>query len=239
MDSTSLQRLWKLSEIDAGLVEIQKRAAALDPGRAIQQQIKALEAEYEEKGGEAKRLSSEQTDLELKQKGIDEKLKKIDKELYGGKVVSPREVEAFEKEIAMLKRQRAEMDGRVLELWDLVPPATKTADALKKQIEEKKAELAEYQKRVVKEQERLKAEFARLNAARPEATKNIEPGLLARYDAIRKKQGGIGMSKITRQGTCEMCGMKLPVKSIELVKEGRLVTCEACHRILYYTEGLI
>lgn len=239
MDSTSLQRLWKLSEIDAGLVEIQKRAAALDPGRAIMQEIKRLETEYAEVGGEAKRLSGEQTDLELKQKGIDEKLKKVDKQLYGGSVVSPREVEAFEKEIAMFKRQRAEMDGRLLELWDLVPPATKAAEAIKKRIDEKNAELAEYQKRVRKEQERLQGEFARLNAARPEATKNIEPGLLARYDAIRKKQGGVGMSKITRLGTCEMCGMKLPIKSIELVKEGRLATCEACHRILYYTEGVI
>lgn len=239
MVSSSLQKLWQLHEIDAGLVEVRKRAAALDPGKAIMQEIKALEAELADKGGHAKSLSSELTDLELKQQGIDEKLKKIDKTLYGGTVVSPREVEAYEKEIEMLKRQRSQNETRVLELMELSPPATKVAEGIQKRIEEKKAELAEYQKRVVKEQERLKAEFARLSALRPEAAKGIEPGLLARYDAIRNKQGGIGMSKVTKQSTCEMCGMKLPVRSIELAKEGRVATCEACHRILYYTEGLI
>ena len=33
MASAELQRLWKLARIDTGLVEIRKRAAALDPGR--------------------------------------------------------------------------------------------------------------------------------------------------------------------------------------------------------------
>jgi len=239
MSSPSLQRLWRLHEIDVVLVEVRKRAAALDPGSAIMAQVKQLEAENAEKSGLAKELSGEQTDLELKQKGIDEKLKKIDKELFGGMIISPREVEAYEKEIEMLKRQKASMDERLLELFELVPPAVAAADKTKKAVEAKKVELADYQKRVMKEQERLKTEFARMNAERPGAAKDIEPSLIARYDAIRQKQGGVGMSKITKISTCEMCGMKLPVKSIEMVREGRVVTCEACHRILYYTEGLI
>lgn len=239
MSSPSLQRLWRLHEIDVALVEVRKRAAALDPGKAIQDQLKALEAELAQKGGRAKELSAEQTDLELKQKGIDEKIKKIDKELFGGTIVNAREVEAYEKEIEMLKRQRASMDERLLELFESTPPATAAANEIQKKIDAKKTELAEYQKRVIKEQERLKSEFTRIGGQRPAAAKDIEPGILARYEAIRQKHGGVGMSKITKIGTCEMCGMKLPVKSIEGVKDGRVVTCEACHRILYFTEGLI
>jgi uncharacterized protein len=239
MTSPSLQRLWRLHEIDVALVEVRKRAATLDPGKVIHAQLQRLEAEFAEKGGFAKQLNAEQTDLELKQRGIDEKLRKIEKDLFSGKIVNPREVEAFEKEIEMLKRQRSSMDDRVIELLDVVPPAMAIANELQGRIDAKKAELADYQKRVVKEQERLKAEFARVSGQRPDATSGIEPGLLARYDAIRQKHGGVGMSKVTKIGTCEMCGMKLPVKSIEMTKEGRIVTCEACHRILYYPEGLL
>ena len=239
MTSTSLQRLWKLHEIDAGLVEVRKRAAALDPGRTIMAELKALEAEHAEKAEAAKALTGELTDMELKQKGIDEKLKKIDKELYGGKIMNPREVEAYEKEVVMLKRQRSELDAKILELWELAPPATKAAEDIQAKIEAKKSKLGEFQKQVLKEQERLKSEFARLNSMRAPAASGIDPGTMARYEAIRQKQGGIGMTKIAAQNTCEMCGMKLPIKSVELAKEGRLVTCEACHRILYYTEGLI
>jgi predicted nucleic acid-binding Zn-ribbon protein len=239
MSYPSLQRLWRLHEIDVALVEIRKRAAALDPGKALTNEINALESQLNSDGGSAKSLHAEQTDLELKQKGIDEKIKKIETDLFSGKIVNPREVEAYEKEIDMFKRQRSSMDERLMELFDLVPPATAVADGIKKRVDAKKAELADYQKRVVKEQERLKSEFARLNGLRPAATQDIEPGMLVRYEAIRQRHGGVGMSKITKISTCEMCGMKLPVKSIEGVKDGRLVTCEACHRILYSTEGLI
>ncbi len=235
----SLQRLWQLNEIDVALVELRKRAAALDPGKHILNQIKALEEDFVVKGGRAKELSSEQTDLELKQKGIDEKLKKIDKDLFGGKIVNPREVEALEKEIEMLKRQRGSMDERLLELMELVPPAQAAADEVQKKIGAKKAELMDYQKRVVKEQERIKSEFARISAQRPEVAKSIDAGTLARYEAIRQKHGGVAMSKITKIRTCEMCGMNLPEKSIDAARQDRLVTCEACHRILYYTEGLV
>ena len=237
MDSPSLQRLWRLHEIDSGLVDIRKRAAALDPGKLLMADLRALENQYDATG--VKALSSELTDLELKQKGLDEKIKKIDKDLYSGKIINPREVEAFEKEKEMFRRQRGEFDARILELYELVPAATKAAEDVKKKLDAKRTELGDYQKRVVKEQERLKAEFARLSSMRPEATKAVDPGLLVRYDAIRSNQGGVGMSKVTKLSTCEMCGMKLPVKSIEIAKEGRVATCEACHRILYYTEGLI
>src|SRR5438552_2870174 len=132
MDSEGLQRLWRLHEIDTGLVEIRKRAAALDPGKAIMAELKALETRSEETG--VKGLSGEVADLELKQKGLDDKIKKIDKDLYGGKIVNPREVEAFEKEKEMFRRQRGELDGRLLELYELLPAATETADAINKLI---------------------------------------------------------------------------------------------------------
>ena len=61
MDSPSLQRLWLLHEIDSGLVDIRKRAAALDPGRALMAELKALEEQYDATG--VKALSSELTDL--------------------------------------------------------------------------------------------------------------------------------------------------------------------------------
>src|SRR5690348_7343349 len=100
MADLDLRKLWKLHLIDLSLLEIRKRAAALDPGRKMQGELAALNAVYEAKTAHVKTLSGEQTDLELQQKSIDEKLKKIDKDLYGGKVVNPREVEALQKEIS-------------------------------------------------------------------------------------------------------------------------------------------
>lgn len=237
--SNDLRNLWRLHLVDLGLHEIRQRAAALDPGRKIQGELAALNTELEAKNEHLKTLRGEQTDIELRQKSIDEKLKKIDKELYGGKVVNPREVEALQKEIATLKKQRGDLDTKLLELWDAIPPVQAEVDVLAKKVAEKKAELDEYQKKVLKLKAQLEAEFKERSAQRPALAKEVPTSMLARYDSVRQKHAGIGMAGVTKNGNCDACGTKLPVKNIEAAKEGRIVTCEACHRILYASEGLI
>lgn len=238
MSSLDLRKLWKLHLVDHAILEIRQKAAALDPGKAIQREIEKLTSEFNEKNDVAKKLSGEQTDLELFQKTIDEKLKKIDKELYGGKVVNPREVEAFQKEIEIFKRQKGDADVRILELWELVPPAKEEAEAVQKKIDAKKAELAEYQKKVVQFRSQLEAAFKEKSAQRPALAKDVPPAMLSRYEINRQKHDGIGMAEAVK-GHCSACGTLLPEKLIEGAKEGKIMTCESCHRILYASDGLI
>lgn len=234
-----MRNLWKLHLIDSQLFEIRNRAAALDPGRKIMAELAALKARFEAKNGHLKTLHAEQTDLELQQKSLDEKLKKIDKELYGGKIVNPREVEAFQKEIQIFKNKRNDIDSKLLELWEAIPPVKKEADALEAVVQAKSKELGEFQKKVMAVKSQLEAEFKDRSQKRPLLAKEVSPSLLSRYDAIRHKRNGNGMAGISKKGTCEECGTNLPVKAIESAKEDRAVTCESCHCILYYSEGIL
>lgn len=234
-----LRALWKLNTIDAAIIDIRHKAASMDPGRKIQAEIDKLAAVFDEANAKAKALSAEQTDLELQQKTIEAKLKKIDGDLYGGKVVNPREVEDLQHQIDGLKKQRAKNDERILELWELVPPAKKAAEEAHAPIEVKKKELAEHQKKMIELKKTLEAEFKELNAKRPAALQGISAGLMARYDAIRQKHGGIAMATVDRRGNCTMCGTLLPKKTVESALEDKVVTCEECHRIIYATEGVI
>jgi len=237
--SLQLRALWKLHQIDAAIVDIRHKASSMDPGRKIQAEIDRLTAVYEELGAKAKALNAELTDLETAQKGIEAKLKKIDADLYGGKVVNPREVEDLQHQIETLKKQRAKNDERILELWELAPPANKAADEAKTHIEAKRQELVEHQRKMLELKKTLEAEFKELNAKRPAAVQGVSAGLLARYDAIRQKHGGIGMTTVDRKGNCTMCGTLLPKKTVEAALEDKVVTCDECHRIVYATEGMI
>ncbi|MDR3687789.1 MAG: hypothetical protein P4L46_00300 [Fimbriimonas sp.] len=239
MASAELQRLWKLCRIDTGLVEIRKRAAALDPGRQVMAELEELKKQDQEVGGRARKLSSELTDLELAQKGIDDKLKKIDKELYGGKVVNPREVENLEKEIAILKRHRGANDEKILELWETLPPAKEAAAKIDALIQEKQKQLVERKKAAMALKATLEAEFARLTQLRPEATKGIPPTLMARYDVIRQRNDGIGMTEVTKKQTCGNCGTVLPERTVQGLRDEKVISCEACHTILYLSEGVV
>lgn len=239
MSSLDLRRLHQLHLIDVAIAEIKNRAAALDPGRKIQASLQQVQTQLDESSARLRALQGEQSDLELKQKGIDAKLQKTDKEIYGGSVVNAREVENLEKEIANLKRQRGEIDERLLELWEAIPPTQKEVGDLEAQRAKLKQDLSVHQKTVMQEKEQLEAAFRQRQQERPAALAQVPKPLLVRYDAIRQKAAGIGMADVVRNGFCGSCGTHLPEKLIESAREGRVVTCESCHRILYLSEGLI
>lgn len=237
MPSEELRRLHSLHLIDTTLLEVRKRAAALDPGRKTASEIQILEKQLAE--GPAKKLHSELTDLELKQKSFQDKIAKFEKDLYGGKIINPREVETMQKEIGILKRQRGEMDERILQIWEELPPEQDKADKIEKGIAQRKELLAKEQKAAMASKTQLEAEFKEKSVRRPQLAKEISPTLLARYEGIRQKHG-TGMGEVdVRKKSCGACGTTLPTRVIEALKEDKTVTCESCHRILYYTEGAI
>lgn len=237
MASQELRKLWKLNQIDSALLDIRKRAAALDPGKKIMGEIEALEKELASVGGRAKALTGKMLDLELQQRSAAGKIKQIEKDLYSGKIVNPREVEAHQKEIEGIKRKSFALDDRLLELMEAAPPAKAAATEIEELISKKKAELATHRKAALETKAKLESEFKRLSAARPEAAKEVEAGLLARYEAI-KKNHDTGMAEV-KKGFCGGCGNHLPEKTVETLKIDRVATCEQCHRILYYSEGLV
>ncbi|HMS55678.1 MAG TPA: hypothetical protein PKA27_09790 [Fimbriimonadaceae bacterium] len=99
MAFTDLRNLYRLHLIDSQIVEIRKTAAALDPGRQIMAEIKALENQKSVIEESWHALHAEQQDLELQAKALQDKINGFDKQLYGGSIVNPREVEAMQKEI--------------------------------------------------------------------------------------------------------------------------------------------
>src|ERR1700722_9186031 len=110
MASVELRRLFALHQIDAEILDIRRRAARLDVGFEEAAKLKELEAKDAAEGAGAMALITEQIDTELKQRGFDDKMKKFEKQLFGGTMVNPREVEAMQKEIAILKRNRDALD---------------------------------------------------------------------------------------------------------------------------------
>ena len=237
MASPDLRRLWKLHQIDVAIQEIRNRAAHLDVGKAASAEIAALTDQLAK--SEYKILAAEQLDLELKQKSIADKIKKFESELYGGKIVNPREVEGYEKELGILRKQRVELDDRILEIMEAMPAQKSAADHIEKALGDKKKQLAEIQNKARLTKAQLEADFKTKTAQRPEVAKDQNPTILAKYEAIRKNHHGIGMAEVVKKIQCGACGTMLPVRTLQACLDDKTVTCETCHRILYFTEGVI
>lgn len=233
MPAPGLALLYQLHLVDQELVELRERAAALDTGKAIAAELKRLEDEYGVAHREASALNGELKDLELKQRAAEDKIRDFTKKLYGGTVVSPREVANIEAEIEMLKGQREKCDERILELWDLVPPAQAKADELKGAVDRRKQALAKRRDAAQAEHKKLQEHYSAKAAERgPRATPVPQP-LLVQYEQVRKRTGDTAMAVVTEHQTCAACGMRVPEKANEALKDDRLTFCESCGRILF------
>lgn len=232
MPSADLSALYRLHRIDRELVELKLRAASYDPTREVRAEIDAFRPEYDEVVGRYKATKAQAEEAENHQRAIDEKLKRLDKELYGGTIVNPREVAAYEAEIATLKAKRQELDEQLLELWDALPTLLTPAKTAQTRMKQLKEVLEQRRAEGLAEQERMKARYADVARQRPPAASAIPKPLLAQYDAIRQRQGGIGMSEVSDRHACTQCGNLLAERIREAVSRDQLTTCESCHRIL-------
>jgi len=232
MPSDDLSALYRLHRIDSELVDLKLRAASYDPTTEVRAQIEAFRPEYDDTVGRYKTAKAQAAEGEHHQQLIDEKLKRLDKELYGGTIVNPREVVTFEGEIKVLKARRAEIDEQLLELWDAIPTLETAARAAQARMKVFKADFERLRQDGMGEQQRMKTRYALVARDRAAAAAGVSTGLLAQYDAIRQRQGGIGMAEVSPRRSCTRCGNLLAERIRDAVARDRLTTCESCHRIL-------
>ncbi|MBC8064024.1 MAG: hypothetical protein H7Y17_04290 [Chlorobia bacterium] len=237
MASADLRRLWKLHQIDVAIQGIRNRATHLDVGKKTAAEIESLTNQLAT--NPYKLFHAEQLDLELQQSSLDDKVRKFESELYSGKIVNPREVDGYQKELAILKKQKGDIDEKLLEIWEQMPPLKELADKLDATLAAKKKELVETQRKAQQVKAELEADFKKRSAERPILAKEQNPGLLAKYEAIRKTHDGIGMAEVVKKRQCGACGTLLPERTLQGCLDDRTMTCETCHRILYYTEGVV
>jgi len=233
MSSDDLYCLYQLHQIDAAILQIRRNAENLDPGREAHAKFQACSKKLTELSDQLHALNGEIKDLELQQKDNSEKAEKINKSLYGGAVVNPKEVELLEQQMGGLKAKNLTIDDRLLQLMELTPPVEAEIEKYKKAQETYRKQAAEKMAEFEVEKKRLEAEFKALSAKRPGALQYVPDPMLKLYESIRSRHGGVGMAEIAGANKCGMCGTELPTRTVISVQEDRLVQCENCHRILF------
>jgi predicted nucleic acid-binding Zn-ribbon protein len=237
MAKADLDALYRLHKIDAAILEIRRRAASLDAGQSARKRIEAFQPEYDALAGAARKAESELKDAELQRQTRAGKIKKIDQEIYGGKVVNPREIEAMQKELANLRAQQDEAEMRELEMMEELPELQDRARKAEEEMARLRRLLAAKRQEALGVKAELEAAFMTAQAARGPSAKAVPPPLLAQYEAILKRAGGVAMAEVTEDGTCARCRTKLPTKTVLEAKASRWVTCEECHRILIWVQA--
>lgn len=230
-----LSSLWVVQQVDARLAERRAERAALDDGSALRAET---EAAQQASADAASRLHAAQAALrshELELATADAKQKKAEGDLYGGRVSNPKELASLAGEIESLTRARDHLADKILDLLEQVEALTREASTREREARALAGRLTAHLGAYEAERTRLDGELAALEADRAARAAAVEPRLLKKYEGIAAQEGGIGMVAILG-GFCGGCRNDVPVRFVSRVREGEVVTCERCHRILYLDE---
>lgn len=232
MSQNALYELYRLHLIDAALLEMKRRAGALDGGKAILQEITEFKTAHKEILERPGHIEQALKDLDAKSQAAAEKIKSLEKQLYGGSVVNAREAAGFEQEIKTLREQQDRYAEEGMVLMEELPGAQEAARPLRQELS-KLAKAFEAKKQADQsESGTLQTAYKAKFGERQVQAALVSKPLMAQYDAIRQKYGGIGMG-IVDGNRCGACGTMLPEKVLQSLDQDRILPCESCHRILF------
>ena len=226
------RQLYQLQLVDSEWDGKHQRLGAIDESLGDDREVVRAQEAVAETEAALDKLRAQLRSLELEVSGLNDKLRKNQERLYGGKVRNPKELSGLQEEAAALRRRRAELEDDQLTLMI--------------GVEEEEAELAERQARLrqiesswraeqellAAEKEELELRSAELEDQRAAIRDRLGAGDLADYDDLRQRFGGIAVV-VLRRGICQTCGVDVPTSVARAVERGEGTHyCPVCNRLL-------
>ncbi len=235
--SPALEALMQVQEYDLAIDQLLYRRSHLEA-------ISALDACMKRVGkiaSERQRVAAERDAAIARQDGLEadiaqasERIRSIEKRMYGGEVSAARELEAMAHEVEHIASRRSELEDAEIQCMEELEPLDQAIAALDKDAAEAEAQATRLEERAHAECDAIDEEVASIAKQRDDAAGGIPGDLLAQYEAIRKHLGGQGAARLLH-GVCTGCHLSLPAVEHQRAMHadpGAIITCEQCGRIL-------
>lgn len=139
---------------------------------------------------------------------------------------------ALMHEIQFAEQEISANEDKILELMVNAEAREKEVKAAEAELKEETAEI-EKEKVVARERTAQdEKELAEWNAKRDAARAAVDPDLLRHYERVSKFRGS-GIAEVLDH-KCMGCSVVLRPQTYNEVRNGKLIYCDSCQRILYY-----
>jgi uncharacterized protein len=237
MSAEELEHLLGVQAHDLALDRLRHRRETLPERTALDAARRRLVVV----GGDLAELTTRRDTVRAEEKRLDDEAQALgaraaeaDQKLYSGTVTSPRELQAMQADVEMLKRHRTDLEDRELDVME-------EREALDAQItareDEEKRErdlTARLASAIAHAEAEIDAEAAREHAARAELAASVSDALLRDYERRRAQNRGAGAARLVGT-TCQACHLTIPSTEAERIRRSAGESpayCDNCGAIL-------
>jgi uncharacterized protein len=228
-----LELVIRIQEIDHRLADLAREITAL-PKHIAEIEKKLISHERKLEADRAA-LSANQKDRKKCESDIqtqEQKISKLKDQMLQAK--TNEQYRAFQNEIEFCEKEIRRLEDRILELMGESEPLEKAVKAAEAALKTEKAQVEAEQQDARNRTAADQAASHDLQQERAVIAARINPTVVQQYERARKGGRGTGIAEAI-EGRCSACHMALrPQFSQELKRGDKIMSCESCHRVLYY-----
>jgi len=232
-----LKSLEQLQQVDLELAEVQREAEAVPRRKAeIDAAVGEVRRAWESEKGrladnERERRGQEQV-LALER----DKVKKWEGRL--AETRTPREYAALSREIDIARKTNESVSEQVKLLAAAADGIQAAIQGLQDQLDEREAGAQEELEGLARRAAEHQARAGELEVRRAELARLVDPSLLARYENLRRRRGGVAVTQVVGT-TCRGCNRNIPPQlAIVLARANSIENCPHCNRIIYSSDAV-
>jgi predicted nucleic acid-binding Zn-ribbon protein len=191
----------------------------------FEEEIKKNKTKYDE-------LKSRHTENENKIKKINESIVKTKERML--EVKNNKEYQAMLKEIETADSSRGDVETAIISILDELDKLSVLAKKDEEIIKQRKSKYEQEKKAFEDDLNAVDFDMVTLEQKRAELQKDVPDDLITRYEKIKKRNRGIGVTSVWK-AVWNGCHMNIPPQLYnEIQKSEELFSCPNCNRIIYF-----